>query len=80
MNIISREEAVCLFYAVPFNQENVNKYSKIIDEIEGITLCYSENPKHPLLCSLKSMEINPLEYKQYPAILQATKQTSETIK
>lgn len=69
MVVISREEAVCLFYAVPYNQENADKYSKIIDEMEGITICYSKNPKHPFLCSLKSMYLNPSEYKQYPSIL-----------
>ena len=80
MVVISREEAVCLFYAVSYNQDNANKYTKIFDEMESMTICFSENPKRPFFCSLKSMDLNPSEYKQYPAILQATKQLFETIK
>lgn len=80
MVVISREESICLFYAVPYNQENANKYSKIIDKMESMTICFSENPKRPFFCSLKSMDLNPSEYKQYPAILQATKQPFEAIK
>lgn len=40
MFVISREEAICLFYAVPYNKENAEKYTKI-DEIEAVTICYS---------------------------------------
>lgn len=47
--------------------------------MEGIAICYSENPKHLFLCSLELMDLNPSEYKQYPAILQATKQPFEAI-
>ncbi|KAI8984135.1 hypothetical protein BDF20DRAFT_858210 [Mycotypha africana] len=52
MVVISREEAVCLFYAVPYNEENIRKYTKIIDELEDVGICYSRNPKKPkLLCT-----------------------------
>ncbi|KAG2204124.1 hypothetical protein INT47_011607 [Mucor saturninus] len=52
MNIISREEAVCLFYAVPFNQENVNKYISIINQLVDVDICFSRNPHKPrLLCT-----------------------------
>ncbi|KAI8990359.1 hypothetical protein BDB01DRAFT_781078 [Pilobolus umbonatus] len=52
MNIISREEAVCLFYAVPFSQENVNKYTSIINQIEDVDICFTRNPYKPkLLCT-----------------------------
>ncbi|RCI06359.1 hypothetical protein CU098_013784 [Rhizopus stolonifer] len=52
MNIISREEAVCLFYAVPFNQENVNKYISIINQTEDVDICFTRNPYKPrLLCT-----------------------------
>ncbi|KAI8977159.1 hypothetical protein BDF20DRAFT_941491 [Mycotypha africana] len=52
MIVISREEAVCLFYAVPYNEENVRKYTKIIDELEDVEICFTRNPKKPkLLCT-----------------------------
>ncbi|CAO3612781.1 unnamed protein product [Mucor hiemalis] len=36
MIVISREEAVCLFYAVPYNEDNVRKYGKIILQDQNI--------------------------------------------
>ncbi|KAI8875035.1 hypothetical protein K501DRAFT_280757 [Backusella circina FSU 941] len=52
MTIISREEAVCLFYVVPYNQKNVNKYASIINQIEDVDICFTRNPKKPrLLCT-----------------------------
>jgi hypothetical protein len=45
------------------------KYTKLIDEMELVDICYSEDPKRPFLCSIKTMHLNPSEYKQYPAIL-----------
>ncbi|KAI8643099.1 hypothetical protein BD408DRAFT_415576 [Parasitella parasitica] len=74
MFVISREQAICLFYAVPYNKENAEKYTKTIDEMEDITICYSENPKQPFLCSLKSMIANPSEYN---AILKNNSQEKE---
>ncbi|ORE07340.1 hypothetical protein BCV72DRAFT_326772 [Rhizopus microsporus var. microsporus] len=52
MAIISREEAICLFYAVPYNQENVIKYTKMIEVMEDVEICFTRNPKKPrLLCT-----------------------------
>lgn len=69
MITISREQAICLFYAVAQNEENKKKYTKIIDEIELVDICYSEDPKKPFLCSIKTMHLYASEYKLYPAIL-----------
>lgn len=67
--IISRERAACLFYAVEYTEENKEKYTKRIDEMKLVDICYSEDPKKPFLCSIKRMRLNPSEYKPYPAIL-----------
>jgi hypothetical protein len=56
MVIITREQAICIFYCEPFNKENVSKFSKIIDDMENVEICYCENPKKPLLCSKKIIE------------------------
>ena len=52
MLIISREQAICLFYTVAYNKENVEKYSKIIDTLRDVDICYTKCPKRPrLLCT-----------------------------
>lgn len=68
MVIISRGQAIYIFYCEPYNEGNVTKFSKIIDDLKNVEICYGENPKRPFLCSKKSMQLNPSEYKQYPAI------------
>ena len=69
MFVISREEAIYLFYAVSYNKENAEKYTKKIDEMEAVTICYPESPKKTFLCSLKSMHANPSEYKVFRSMI-----------
>lgn len=39
-------------YTVPYNQENANKYTKIIDEMEDVEICFTKDSKKPrLLCT-----------------------------
>lgn len=41
-----------LFYAVPYNQENINKHTSIINQIEDADISFTQNPKKPrLLCT-----------------------------
>lgn len=70
MVIISRDQTICIFYCKPYNAKNVIKFSKIIDDLKNVEICYGENPKRPFLCSKKSMQLKPSEYKQYPTILE----------
>ncbi|GAA5810826.1 hypothetical protein MFLAVUS_004253 [Mucor flavus] len=65
MNIISREEAVCLFYAVPYNQENVNKYTLIINQIEDVDICFTRNPYKPRLLCTKVIYANAFDIHLY---------------
>lgn len=38
--------------------------------MKNVEICYGENLKRPLLCSKKSIQLNPSEYKQYPEIFE----------
>ncbi|KAI7872172.1 hypothetical protein BDF14DRAFT_735621 [Spinellus fusiger] len=69
MVIISREQAVCMFYCEPYNESNVVKFSKLIDDINNVEICYSVDPTEPMLISLKSLYANPFKYHQYLAFL-----------
>lgn len=69
MQIITRERAVCIFFDVEYTEENAAKYAKRIEDAENLEICYKENPKHPFLCSKRSMELYPSRYKTYPAII-----------
>jgi hypothetical protein len=65
MTIISREEAVCLFYAVPYNQENINKYTSIINQIEDVDICFTRNPHKPRLLCTKVIYANAFDIHLY---------------
>lgn len=65
MTDISRERAVCLFYAVEYTEENKAKYVKIINEMEDVNICYSRNPKKPRLLCTKIINANALDIHLY---------------
>jgi hypothetical protein len=70
MVIITREQAICIFYCEPHNKDNIHKFSKIIDDLQNVEICYDEDPRRPFLCSLKSLQLAPSRYHQYPAVLE----------
>ncbi|KAG2192561.1 hypothetical protein INT46_002693 [Mucor plumbeus] len=69
---ISREQAVCIFYCEKFNEENVSKLSKKLDNIGDLELCYEDDPKHPLLVLRLRVKAEHSKYKEYK-VLSATK-------
>ena len=38
--MITREQAICIFYCEPCIQDNAKKFSKIIGDFENIKICY----------------------------------------
>ncbi|PHZ09665.1 uncharacterized protein RHIMIDRAFT_262112 [Rhizopus microsporus ATCC 52813] len=69
MITISREQAICMFYCQPYNESNASKLSKLIDNMDNIEICYSDDPTEPMLISLQSLHTNSFKYHQYPAFL-----------
>ncbi|KAI8329964.1 hypothetical protein BC941DRAFT_441740 [Chlamydoabsidia padenii] len=47
MVTINREQAICMFYCEPYNESNVVKLSKLIDDMNNIEICYSDDPTEP---------------------------------
>ncbi|KAI7899555.1 uncharacterized protein BX663DRAFT_418464, partial [Cokeromyces recurvatus] len=62
---ISREQAICMFYCQPYNESNISKLSKLIDNVENIEICYSYDPTEPMLISLKTLHTKSFKYHQY---------------
>ncbi|CEP14846.1 hypothetical protein [Parasitella parasitica] len=77
MVTISREQAICMFYCEPYNESNVVKLSKLIDDMNNIEICYSDDPTEPMLISLKSLYASPFKYHQYPASLKDCKKDKD---
>ncbi|KAI9480714.1 MAG: hypothetical protein EXX96DRAFT_479942, partial [Benjaminiella poitrasii] len=57
-----RERAICTLYGVTYRDENCNKYVKIIDELEGLDICYKEDPMEPFIISTFKINAYPLKY------------------
>ncbi|KAI8077232.1 uncharacterized protein B0P05DRAFT_544144 [Gilbertella persicaria] len=70
MVIITREQAICIFYCEPYNKDNVQKFSKIIDDVQNVDICYDKDPRRSFLCSLKSLKLEPSRHHQYLAVLE----------
>ncbi|ORX63185.1 hypothetical protein DM01DRAFT_1331259 [Hesseltinella vesiculosa] len=66
---ITRDRAICMFYYEEYNNANVARLRQRIDNMEGIDICYTNDPLEPLLLTSKSININPLKYHRYPALL-----------
>ena len=46
-------------------EENVTKFTKIIDDLKDVEICYSENPKRPMLMCTKTINGNPFDFYYY---------------
>jgi len=69
MPIISKEQAVCIFYFQAYNESNVSELTKRSKEMKDVNICYLEDPTEPILVSLLSMKTYPSKYRRYPAVL-----------
>jgi hypothetical protein len=65
MVAISREQALCIFYCEPYNKFNIERFSKIIDDLENVEICYCDNPKRPVLQCTKTIYSYPFEIHTY---------------
>ncbi|KAL4211830.1 hypothetical protein AB4K20DRAFT_1898988 [Rhizopus microsporus] len=63
MVVVTREQALCIFYCVPFTKSNAEKFSKII--VENIEICYYDDPKRPSLQCTKIIYSHPFEIYTY---------------
>lgn len=80
MVTISREEAICLFYAVPYNQENVIKYTKMIEVMEDVEICFTRNLKKPRLLCTRVIYTNRFDIHLYKSSKETIENNKETDK
>ncbi|KAI9253034.1 hypothetical protein BY458DRAFT_353984 [Sporodiniella umbellata] len=70
MIVITREQALCIFYCEPFTKCNVEKFSKVIDNLKNVEICYYNDPKRPSLQCTKTIYSHPFEIHTYKRKLQ----------
>lgn len=66
MPIISRDQAVCIFYCQEHNESNVAELTKRIEEMKDIDICYLEDPTEPFLACVTTINSRPFRYHLYP--------------
>ncbi|ORX42678.1 hypothetical protein DM01DRAFT_1330024 [Hesseltinella vesiculosa] len=62
---ITREQAICMFFYEEFNDENIARLSKKIDDMGNVELCYLEDPTEPYLVSVTRILGNPIRFHRY---------------
>lgn len=62
----TRKQSICILFCVLFNEENVKKYVPIIDGLEGLEICYMEDPMEPIVILVCKINAYPFKYKLYP--------------
>ncbi|KAG1140683.1 hypothetical protein G6F37_012940 [Rhizopus arrhizus] len=66
MPIISKEQAVCIFYCQAYNESNVAELTKRIEEMKDVDICYLEDPTEPILACIITINSRPFRYHLYP--------------
>lgn len=69
---ISKSLAICMFFYVDYNEENVKKYEKVINNLGDVEICYNIDPKQPVIVTLSRIHESPHLYHLYPANTQLT--------
>lgn len=64
MTIITRNQAICMFYGKKYTEENVACLSKKLDEID-VDICYLEDPTESFLVWKTKLNQNPFRYRTY---------------
>lgn len=76
--MISKGQALCMLYCEEFNQENVDKYTKLLDERPDLVLCYGEDETDPVLITKRKLYANPFKYHPYPEQAPQPVRTTDT--
>ncbi|KAI7904493.1 uncharacterized protein BX663DRAFT_430986 [Cokeromyces recurvatus] len=65
MNVITREQAICMFFCEEYNEDNVKKLTKEVDDFVNGEICYTEDPTKPFIQSKRTINQNPFLYHKY---------------
>lgn len=61
-----------MFFYVDYNEENVEKYEKAINNLGDVEICYDIDPKQPVIMKLSRLHESPHLYHFYPVNAQLT--------
>ncbi|ORX58191.1 hypothetical protein DM01DRAFT_1333856 [Hesseltinella vesiculosa] len=62
---ISKEQALCMFYALEHTDKNVSALTNKLASLEDLELCYLTDPEHPVLASKTRIFASPITYKRH---------------
>ncbi|KAI8365232.1 uncharacterized protein BYT42DRAFT_589267 [Radiomyces spectabilis] len=63
---ITRDQAICMLFYVEYTEENVYKYKKRLEEVEGFEVCYNVDQTQPILAPTARIYGDPISYHRYP--------------
>jgi hypothetical protein len=49
---VTRQQAICMFYCVEYNETNVKRLEKRVNGMEDVDICQENDPEMPVLVSL----------------------------
>jgi hypothetical protein len=62
---ITKHQAICMFIYVDYNEENVAKYKKKIEEFEDVEICYNGDERQLILAYMQKVRGDPRKYRKY---------------
>ncbi|CAO3664519.1 unnamed protein product [Rhizopus stolonifer] len=65
MVVITREQAICMFYCKEYNEKNVAKLTKEVDAIKNVDICYFDDSLAPVLLCIRTINQNPFKIHKY---------------
>lgn len=63
--IITGEQAICMFFCEEYNEDNIKKLTKEVDDIINVEICYTEDPTKPIISRKRTINQNPFLYHKY---------------
>jgi hypothetical protein len=54
-----------MFFGVDYNEQNVAKFSKKIEDFGEVDVCYENDPKKPILAPLQRIYSDPFSNRRY---------------
>jgi hypothetical protein len=67
--MISKKQAMCMFYYAEYTEENILKYEerlKEVEQVDGLLLRYNKTEEEPILTHRNRILGNPMTYRRYP--------------
>ncbi|CAO3682609.1 unnamed protein product [Rhizopus stolonifer] len=76
MNVITREKAICMFFCEEYNEDNIQKLTKEVDDFVRCEICYTDDPTKPIIQSKRIINQNPYLYQNYQSRQEVAKENT----